>query len=201
MKKEALIILLITVPLTLVGLGFAAMSTNPPFVVQDWVPMVFFVAAGLSAMVLGIHLFQAKHKVSDDKIEPQATQLFNNSSTGQIIDTEAHDKLIDALIDARTAAKGLLALKEDGKFGATSSIATGFVEAERKYNSAIKLLKQETPRKNALINSLKDGASMSVRCIRRGNMDELKADLERNSRDIIKRVTEITDTDITTASG
>lgn len=42
--------MIITLVLTLVVLGFAAMSTSPPFAVPNWLPVVFFVAA-LGVMV------------------------------------------------------------------------------------------------------------------------------------------------------
>ena len=47
---------LVATILALVGLGFAAMSTNPPFTVPDWVPYAFFVAAGLVTLWLIILL-------------------------------------------------------------------------------------------------------------------------------------------------
>jgi hypothetical protein len=43
--------------LTLLGLGFAAMSTNPPFSIPIWIPIAFFVAAGLATCWLISLLF------------------------------------------------------------------------------------------------------------------------------------------------
>lgn len=42
--------------LALVGLGFAAMSTNPPFTVPAWLPTLFFALAALVALALLVYL-------------------------------------------------------------------------------------------------------------------------------------------------
>jgi len=44
----------------LVGLGFAAMSTNPPFTVPGHIPVVFFVAAGIVVIAAVIYLVAVK---------------------------------------------------------------------------------------------------------------------------------------------
>jgi len=49
---------LLTTALALAGLGFAAMSTNPPFNVPHWVPSAFFVAAGIAFLWLIILLIR-----------------------------------------------------------------------------------------------------------------------------------------------
>ncbi len=42
--------------LTLIGLGFAAMSTNPPFVIPDFIPWLFFSLASLVTLALIVYL-------------------------------------------------------------------------------------------------------------------------------------------------
>jgi hypothetical protein len=58
MTKQKWIVISIVVPiiLVLVGLGFAAMSTNTSFKVPTWVPVLFFIVAGLLTMALVSHL-------------------------------------------------------------------------------------------------------------------------------------------------
>ena len=58
--------------LALTGLGFAAMSTNPPFTVADWLPLVFFVASGLVFIIAITYAINSlrknKFKLSRQKI-------------------------------------------------------------------------------------------------------------------------------------
>lgn len=63
---------LLTTALALAGLGFAAMSTNPPFYIPSWVPIVFFVLAGISFIWL-IILF-LKGKINKKQIEIRELQ-------------------------------------------------------------------------------------------------------------------------------
>ena len=53
---------LVATILTLAGLGFAAMSTNPLFAVPSWVPIVFFILAGLTLLWLIILLIKDRVK-------------------------------------------------------------------------------------------------------------------------------------------
>lgn len=53
---------LLGVTLTLIALGFAAMSTNPPFTVPNWVPTVFFALAGLVFLTLIIYMLFPKKR-------------------------------------------------------------------------------------------------------------------------------------------
>jgi len=52
--------MIITLVLTLVVLGFAAMSTSPPFAVPSWLPIVFFVAAFGVMVWLFVSLVRSK---------------------------------------------------------------------------------------------------------------------------------------------
>lgn len=58
MTKQKWIVLaaVATIIFALVGLGFAAMSTNPPFIVPTWVPILFFILAGLATFALVAYL-------------------------------------------------------------------------------------------------------------------------------------------------
>lgn len=62
--------ILLAATLALVGLGFAAMSTNPPFIVPEWVPVLFFVAGGIVLFIsIGymVYAFINKDKSADYK--------------------------------------------------------------------------------------------------------------------------------------
>jgi hypothetical protein len=59
---------LVATILALVGLGFAAMSTNPPFTINPWVPTAFFIAAGLTVLWL-IILLVRKHSIVKIEVE------------------------------------------------------------------------------------------------------------------------------------
>ena len=50
--------------LTLVALGFAAMSTNPPFVIPSWVPIAFFIAAVATLLWLIILLVRGRNTLT-----------------------------------------------------------------------------------------------------------------------------------------
>ena len=61
-KRWALVAIAATTVLALLGLGFAAMSTNPPFIVPNWVSLVFFVLAGLVALGTVMWLLLTRNK-------------------------------------------------------------------------------------------------------------------------------------------
>jgi len=46
-RKWTIFSILTAIPLGLAGLGFGAMSINPPFMIQGWVPTIFFISAGI----------------------------------------------------------------------------------------------------------------------------------------------------------
>jgi hypothetical protein len=75
-KKWEISSAVIIIVLTLIGLGFAAMSTNPPFQVQEWVPYAFFFAVGILAiglmfwLIWGFLARKAKAQHSGRKIMP-----------------------------------------------------------------------------------------------------------------------------------
>lgn len=52
MTKTKWVIALITIILAFAGLGFAAMSTSPPFTVPTWIPVMCFILAGIGVLVL-----------------------------------------------------------------------------------------------------------------------------------------------------
>ncbi len=58
MTKQKLVVTSIAVPviLALITLGFAAMSTNPPFTVPTWVPTLFFILTGVVTIALVCYL-------------------------------------------------------------------------------------------------------------------------------------------------
>ena len=60
-KKWKITVAGITVILGLLALGFAAMSTNPPFIVPNWVPTLFFILAGICFVALVTYLIVTLH--------------------------------------------------------------------------------------------------------------------------------------------
>ena len=54
--------MIITLVLTLVVLGFAAMSTSPPFAIPSWLPIVFFVAAFGIVIWLLVNLVRSRRR-------------------------------------------------------------------------------------------------------------------------------------------
>lgn len=62
---------LVATILALVGLGFAAMSINPPFAIPSWVPSIFFVAAGITLLWLIILLRKNKKNKQIEAIKPE----------------------------------------------------------------------------------------------------------------------------------
>ncbi|MFC2047361.1 hypothetical protein ACFLTK_03710 [Chloroflexota bacterium] len=61
-KRWAAVGLGVTLTLGFAALGFAAMSTNPPFLVPDWVPIALFIASGISALVTVVYLLAVRNK-------------------------------------------------------------------------------------------------------------------------------------------
>jgi membrane protein implicated in regulation of membrane protease activity len=59
--------ILAAVVLALIGLGFAAMSTNAPFVVPVWVPYVFFALAVLALIALIVYICVVRSKKKQAK--------------------------------------------------------------------------------------------------------------------------------------
>lgn len=61
MTKQKWIVTGIGIPIFLatVGLGFAAMSTNPPFIIPFWLPLLFFILAVFEFIALGVYLLWA----------------------------------------------------------------------------------------------------------------------------------------------
>lgn len=56
-KRWAVLGLGVTLAIGFAGLGFAAMSTNPPFAIPEWLPIVLFILAGISLFATAIYLF------------------------------------------------------------------------------------------------------------------------------------------------
>ncbi len=54
--KWKIAVIIISPLLPLIALGFAAMSTNPSFTIPSWVPLLFFVLAGIDILVVGFYL-------------------------------------------------------------------------------------------------------------------------------------------------
>lgn len=62
-KQWTVLGILLGAVLALAALGFAAMSTNPPFVVATWVPTLFFIASGIVfACSIGYLIYCKKKK-------------------------------------------------------------------------------------------------------------------------------------------
>jgi len=66
-KQWTIFGILIAISFGLAGLGFAAMSTNPPFTVSTWVPKAFFIAAGIIFVVAIIFLIYSVRKNKNQK--------------------------------------------------------------------------------------------------------------------------------------
>lgn len=90
-KQWTIFGILVAASLGLAALGFAAMSTNPPFTVLGWVPMVFFIAAGIVFIFsLGYMFhgtFDITRKQKDDK-----RRLNDGTFLLQLLD-EMHEKI------------------------------------------------------------------------------------------------------------
>ncbi|MDD5311466.1 MAG: hypothetical protein PHO26_00325 [Dehalococcoidia bacterium] len=110
---------LVIVILTLVGLGFAAMSTNPLFVVPIWVPVLFFILAGLTILALVIYVLFPKIKQGGSKRINQPNELSEEATTvSKSQSKKEHEKelqlLRKSLIKAQISAEILVKLlRED----------------------------------------------------------------------------------------
>ena len=82
--------ILIAVALGLAGLGFAAMSTNPPFTVPAWLPTTFFVVAG------SLFIFSLAHLIfnvaNNKKEKRENTQSSDDVILLQLLD-EIYQKI------------------------------------------------------------------------------------------------------------
>jgi hypothetical protein len=162
---------LVVTVLTLLGLGFAAMSINQPFTVASWIPSAFFVAAGLVFLWLVISLLMHKH--------------------------EHLNELTKALTDAQVSAKELMTLNPDTNIkSAFSKGRATIVIAGDKYKAAIKILQREHLGKktkrgiqiDSLIKSLHQGRSILDVCNRNNSIAAFKHELDKNSPEIISQV-------------
>lgn len=68
-KHWTIFIFLMTTVFVLIGLGFAAMSTNPPFVVSAWVPNAFFIAAAIIFVIAIIFLIYSIKNNKNRKVQ------------------------------------------------------------------------------------------------------------------------------------
>ncbi|MBI3040604.1 MAG: hypothetical protein HYY80_02985, partial [Chloroflexi bacterium] len=90
-KQWTIFGILMAVALGLAGLGFAAMSTNPPFAVASWVPIVFFVAAG---MIFAYSLsFFTHNMIYNTKREKEARRQPNDGTVLLRLLDETHQKI------------------------------------------------------------------------------------------------------------
>ncbi|MDD5038215.1 MAG: hypothetical protein PHN78_02745 [Dehalococcoidales bacterium] len=97
-KQWTIFSILIGTTLTLIGLGFAAMSTNPAFKVQSWVPYIFFIAAGILFIFAIGYLI---HSIVNKRQKKRENERQPNDGTIllQLLD-EIHQKV--SLITERT---------------------------------------------------------------------------------------------------
>jgi hypothetical protein len=164
---------LVATILTLLGLGFAAMSINQPFTMPSWVPAAFFVAAGLVFVCLIISLLAHKR--------------------------EHLDELTKALTDAQVSAKELMTLQPDTNVkNAFSQGRATIVIAGDKYKAAIKVLQKEHLGKTkrglqieSLIKSLHKGRSLLDVCTRNDSITVFKNELDTNAQEIVKQSDEL----------
>ena len=146
------------------------MSINQPFTIPSWIPIVFFIAAGLVLLGLIISLLVRKH--------------------------ENLDELTKSITDAQVSAKEMMLLDPDTNIkSAFSKGRATVVIAGDKYKAAIKELKRERLRTKTkrrtqidlLIKSLYQGRSLLDVCSRNDNISALKNELDNNAREIIKQ--------------
>ncbi len=122
--------ILMGIVLTLVGLGFAAMPTNPSFSVPNWVPILFFVLAFLVSVWLVILLIIGK----GIKKPPQLSN---------------RKELISAIHQVKEMASNVIltsaVLGEVHKVGKKppQQFVVGFSNAFDKYQEALKSLERE----------------------------------------------------------
>lgn len=77
-KRWMLVPTLLTLSLTLIALGFAAMSTNPAFVIPNWLPLVFFIMAG--GIIIWLFVYLVSGRNDDIKLRKKRREIANKLS-------------------------------------------------------------------------------------------------------------------------
>ncbi|MFH1651455.1 MAG: hypothetical protein ABID87_05095 [Chloroflexota bacterium] len=88
--------LFITISLALAGLGFAAMSTNPPFSMPEWVPSTFFVTAGIMFVLSIVYLFYVS--ISNKGVDEVKTNSETRNAILKMDKKEQANKIHDKLM-------------------------------------------------------------------------------------------------------
>ena len=98
----------VTIIIALIGLGFAAMSVNPPFTVPTWVPILFFIIAGLVIITIMSYLMWSLIK----RIKLQSPIFFKSQKSSPALASATANKLIKQPPPRRLEHDGVL--WEDG---------------------------------------------------------------------------------------
>jgi len=107
MTKQKWIVLSVATPviLALVGLGFAAMSTNPPFTVPFWLPTLFFALAGMVTLILVIFLIWPMINRMREKFACRDAGWWTTLADGDRKDIKHRVPLRDVRADIETVKK------------------------------------------------------------------------------------------------
>jgi hypothetical protein len=119
---------LLMVILALLGLGFAAMSTNPSFTIPNWIPTFFFIAAGLMSLwfIVLVFIRRSRLKVAIQNVRI-GTLLFDDRR-------EIIQFFISLTLEAHRTSLGALDLVfEDKPLCKPLELPTKFVKRKETY--------------------------------------------------------------------